>query len=73
MYIVGGGGDLVGGTLNKYYDDVWEYDFTYSCCVGDFDDDGDVDSVDLVTQAKDGTGISSAEFANHYGRDDCSK
>ena len=31
MYIVGGGGDLVGGSFNKYYDDVWEYDFTYSC------------------------------------------
>jgi len=31
MYIVGGGGDLVGGSFNKYYEDVWEYDFTYSC------------------------------------------
>jgi N-acetylneuraminic acid mutarotase len=31
MYIFGGAGDLVGDVFNEYYDDIWEYDFTYSC------------------------------------------
>jgi N-acetylneuraminic acid mutarotase len=30
MYIFGGGGDLVGDDFQKLYDDLWEYDFTYS-------------------------------------------
>ena len=40
-------------------------------CLGDFEPDGDVDGVDLDTQAGGGTGISLADFSQHFGRNDC--
>lgn len=40
-------------------------------CLGDFEPDGDVDGLDAATQAQGSTGVSTAEFAQHYGRNDC--
>ena len=40
-------------------------------CIGDFDEDKDVDGKDLATYAQGGTGVSLGDFAANYGRTDC--
>ena len=40
-------------------------------CAGDYEPDGDVDGADLANYIIDSGGISLAEFANNFGRNDC--
>ena len=40
-------------------------------CLGDFDHDGDVDSLDLAVQAGWETGLSLSDFAGQYGQLHC--
>ncbi len=50
---------------------VWQNDFTADPCGGDFDQDGDVDGVDLSSFISDPTGYTLAGFAAEFARVDC--
>ena len=41
-------------------------------CKGDFEPDGDVDGADLAVYIFDAKDISPGDFANNFGKDDCS-
>jgi len=66
-YRVGTGIGGSGYQKSGYY----EFYRPLSPCLGDFEPDGDVDGVDLDTQAQGGTGVSLSDFSQHFGRNDC--
>ena len=45
----------------------------FGSCEGDFEPDGDVDGNDLADYISDSMGISLADFAENFGRNDCIK
>jgi hypothetical protein len=46
--------------------------FTPPICVGDHDNDNDVDGSDLAVQATGGTDVELEDFAANFGKPDCS-
>jgi hypothetical protein len=59
------------GGASQQVQGLYELSTLPSPCLGDFKPDGDVDGVDLDTQAQGGTGISLSDFSQHFGRNDC--
>jgi hypothetical protein len=63
-----GDGDPDAFVANDAANKVW---LNVSICEGDFDDDGDADGQDVVTQAAGGTGVDLKDFAATFGSPDC--
>ncbi|WP_320045362.1 hypothetical protein [uncultured Desulfobacter sp.] len=79
FYVVGSAYGDWGAPLSEFkglYCDGFLACFTTNelpACLGDFDEDGDLDGQDLAAQAADGDSpvIIAAEFAAEFGRTDC--
>ena len=63
--------NLVDGDSNNFGDVFVHERLSPALCECDYDGDGDVDGVDLDTQAAGRTGITLEAFAVNFGKIDC--